>query len=71
MGAFVVAAAGLLDGRSATTHWRWAQCFRNLHTNVFVDEKVLYIDNGDVVTSAGTAASIDCCLYIVRANVGI
>ncbi|MCS6127061.1 AraC family transcriptional regulator [Shewanella baltica] len=66
MGAFVVAAAGLLDGRSATTHWRWAQCFRNLHTNVFVDEKVLYIDNGDVVTSAGTAASIDCCLYIVR-----
>ena len=66
MGAFVVAAAGLLNGRAATTHWRWVQCFRNLYREVSVDEKVLYIDNGDVVTSAGTAASIDCCLYIVR-----
>lgn len=66
MGAFVVAAAGLLDGRTATTHWRWAQCFRDRYKQVSVDEKVLYIDNGDVVTSAGTAASIDCCLHIVR-----
>ena len=66
MGAFVVAAAGLLENRPATTHWRWASDFQRLYPSVHLDKDVLYIDNGDVVTSAGTAASIDCCLHLVR-----
>ncbi|WP_374258264.1 GlxA family transcriptional regulator [Yokenella regensburgei] len=66
MGAFVVAAAGLLAGRQATTHWRWAADFQRRYPNVRVDHDVLYIDEGDVITSAGTAASIDCCLHVVR-----
>lgn len=66
MGAFVVAAAGLLENRPATTHWRWASDFQRLYPSVQMDKDVLYIDNGDVVTSAGTAASIDCCLHLVR-----
>ncbi|PKH25301.1 AraC family transcriptional regulator [Enterobacterales bacterium CwR94] len=66
MGAFVVAAAGLLNGRQATTHWQWAADFQRLYPSVSMDKDVLYIDEGDVVTSAGTAASIDCCLHLVR-----
>lgn len=59
-------AAGLLENRPATTHWRWASDFQRLYPSVQMDKDVLYIDNGDVVTSAGTAASIDCCLHLVR-----
>lgn len=66
MGTFVVAAAGLLENRPATTHWRWAADFQRLYPTVQMDKDVLYIDDGDVVTSAGTAASIDCCLHLVR-----
>lgn len=66
MGTFVVAAAGLLEKRPATTHWRWAADFQRLYPSVKMDKDVLYIDDGDVVTSAGTAASIDCCLHLVR-----
>lgn len=66
MGAFVVAAAGLLEHRPATTHWRWAADFQRLFPSVQMDKDVLYIDDGDIVTSAGTAASIDCCLHLVR-----
>lgn len=66
MGAFVLAAAGLLDGRRATTHWRWTPEFIHLYPQVNIDRDVLYIDEGDIVTSAGTAASIDCCLHLVR-----
>jgi transcriptional regulator GlxA family with amidase domain len=65
-GAFVLAAAGLLDGRGATTHWRWAQQLAERYPQVDVDAGVLYVDAGDVLTSAGTAAGIDLCLHLVR-----
>lgn len=70
MGAFVVAAAGLLNGRPATTHWNWMADFLQLYPSVSVDPNVLYVDDGDIVTSAGTAASIDCCLHLVRQQCG-
>jgi len=66
LGAFVLAAAGLLDGRRATTHWRWASRFAELYPQVRLDPDVLYVDEGDVITSAGTAAGLDCCLHVVR-----
>jgi transcriptional regulator GlxA family with amidase domain len=66
LGAFVVAEAGLLNGKAATTHWHWAPQFAERYPQVQVDPAVLYVDNGDVVTSAGTAAGIDCCLYLLR-----
>ncbi|MBI5341679.1 MAG: helix-turn-helix domain-containing protein [Mycolicibacterium rufum] len=69
-GAFVLAAAGLLDGRVATTHWRYADDLRALHTAVHVDENVLFVDDGDVLTSAGLAAGIDLCLHIIRRDHG-
>ncbi|MEV0704555.1 helix-turn-helix domain-containing protein [Saccharopolyspora sp. NPDC050389] len=69
-GAFVLAEAGLLDDRTATTHWMYADELRRRHPRVRVDEHPLYIDEGDVLTSAGTAASIDLCLHIVRGDFG-
>lgn len=69
-GAFVLAAAGLLDGRRATTHWRYAAELRALHPRVLVDEDVLFVDDGDVLTSAGLAAGIDLCLHIIRNDFG-
>lgn len=69
-GAFVLAAAGLLDGRRATTHWKFADALRRLHPAVSVDEKVLFVDDGDVLTSAGLAAGIDLCLHIIRNDHG-
>ncbi|GAB2471948.1 GlxA family transcriptional regulator [Xylanimonas ulmi] len=66
LGAFVLAAAGLLDGRRATTHWRWAALLREKYPAVDVDVNVLYVDEDTVVTSAGTAAGIDACLALVR-----
>lgn len=69
-GAFVLAAAGLLDGRPATTHWQHARTLRVLHPSVRVDENVLYIDDGDLLTSAGMAAGIDLCLHIIRSDHG-
>ena len=70
LGAFVLGETGLLDGRPATTHWHWAGQFAARFPEVRVDPKVLYIDDGDIVTSAGTAASLDCCLHLLRLRVG-
>src|SRR5215204_3876227 len=69
-GAFVLAAAGLLDGRRATTHWMFADDLAEQYPEVKVDPDVLYVDEGDVLTSAGTAAGIDLCLHIVRQDFG-
>jgi transcriptional regulator GlxA family with amidase domain len=69
-GAFVLAAAGLLDGRSATTHWDSAQEFAGAFPSVRLDPDVLYTDNGDVLTSAGEAAGIDLCLHMIRRDHG-
>lgn len=69
-GAFVLAAAGLLDGRPATTHWFWADRFRELHPQVRLDPDVLFVDDGDVLTSAGVAAGVDLCLHVVRSDHG-
>jgi transcriptional regulator GlxA family with amidase domain len=69
-GAFVLAAAGLLDGRRATTHWRYAGLLARSFPNVTVEADVLFVDDGDVLTSAGVAAGIDLCLHMVRADHG-
>jgi AraC family transcriptional activator FtrA len=69
-GAFALAAAGLLDGRRATTHWEWADRLAANHPRVKVDPDVLYVDEGDVLTSAGVAAGIDLCLHLVRSDHG-
>jgi transcriptional regulator GlxA family with amidase domain len=69
-GAFVLAAAGLLDGRRATTHWLYAEEFRSRFPAVDFDPSVLYIDHGDVLTSAGTTAGIDLCLAMIAADHG-
>lgn len=70
LGAFVLAHAGLLDGRPATTHWSAAPVFARLFPRVRLDPRVLYVDDGDVLTSAGSAAGIDCCLHLVRREAG-
>ena len=69
-GAFVLAQAGLLDGRRATTHWMHTDALAREHPLVVVDEGVLYVDDGDIITSAGTAAGIDMCLHVVRKDFG-
>ncbi|WP_455351482.1 GlxA family transcriptional regulator [Streptomyces sp. SYSU K217416] len=69
-GGYVLAAAGFLDGRPATTHWSSAEHFQRLFPSVRVDADVLFIDDGDVLTSAGVAAGIDLCLHIVRRDHG-
>jgi transcriptional regulator GlxA family with amidase domain len=69
-GAFVLAAAGLLDGRPATTHWMHAAAFSGLFPQVRLDPDVLFVDDGDVLTSAGNAAGIDLLLHIVRRDHG-
>ncbi|WP_405715566.1 MULTISPECIES: GlxA family transcriptional regulator [unclassified Streptomyces] len=69
-GSYVLAAAGYLDGRPATTHWSHADHFQQLFPEVRVDPDVLFIDDGDVLTSAGVAAGIDLCLHIVRRDHG-
>ena len=66
LGAFPVAEAGLLDGRGATTHWAAAAELARRHPRVRVDPEVLYVDEGDVLTSAGVAAGLDCCLHLLR-----
>jgi transcriptional regulator GlxA family with amidase domain len=69
-GAFVLADAGLLDGRRATTHWAHAEEFAARFPAVELDPGVLYVDEGTVLTSAGTAAGIDLCLHVVRKDFG-
>ncbi|WP_018437771.1 helix-turn-helix domain-containing protein [Paraburkholderia atlantica] len=66
LGAFVLAAAGILDGRPASTHWAWADDFARRYPRVRLDPDVLYVDDGNVLTSAGTAAGLDCCLHVLR-----
>jgi transcriptional regulator GlxA family with amidase domain len=69
-GAFALAAAGLLDGRRATTHWQFADRLARGYPNITVDRDVLYVADGPVLTSAGAAAGIDACLHLVRERHG-
>ncbi|MCQ4209048.1 MULTISPECIES: GlxA family transcriptional regulator [Streptomyces] len=69
-GAFALAAVGLLDGRPATTHWALADFFRRMYPRVDLDPEVLFIDDGDLLTSAGAASGVDVCLHIVRSDHG-
>lgn len=69
-GAFALAAAGLLDGRRATTHWRYTDALAERYPLVTVDPGVLFVDEGDVITSAGVASGIDVCLHILRLDHG-
>jgi transcriptional regulator GlxA family with amidase domain len=69
-GAFVLGAAGLLDGRPATTHWQRADMFRALYPKVLLNENLLFIDDGDIITSAGLAAGVDLCLHLIRRDFG-
>jgi transcriptional regulator GlxA family with amidase domain len=69
-GAFILGEAGLLDGRRCTTHWRHAEELARRYPAAKVDPDVLYVDDDPVITSAGTAAGIDACLYLVRKEQG-
>ena len=69
-GAFVLAAAGVLDGLRATTHWQAARELARRYPAIEVDPEVLYVDNGQVLTSAGAAAGLDLCLHMVRCDLG-
>ncbi|MFG2596102.1 GlxA family transcriptional regulator [Streptomyces sp. NPDC048462] len=69
-GAFVLAAAGLLDGRPATTHWALARAFHAWFPHIALDPNVLFVDDGDVLTSAGAASGVDVCLHLVRKDHG-
>ncbi|QPQ54809.1 transcriptional regulator FtrA [Allosphingosinicella flava] len=69
-GIFVLAAAGLLDGRRATTHWRYGAQVAARYPAIRLEPDVLYVDEGDVLTSAGSAAGIDLCLHVVRRDFG-
>ncbi|WP_328958197.1 GlxA family transcriptional regulator [Kitasatospora purpeofusca] len=70
-GAFALAATGLLDGRRATTHWHYAKALAARHPRIRVDENVLFVDEGAVLTSAGAASGIDLCLHLVRRDHGV
>jgi AraC family transcriptional activator FtrA len=69
-GVFVLAATGLLNGRRATTHWRYAEALKAKYPDIQVEPNVLYVDEGGILTSAGSAAGIDLCLHIVRQDFG-
>ncbi|RDI54307.1 GlxA family transcriptional regulator [Nocardia mexicana] len=69
-GAFVLAAAGLLDGRRATTHWKHVRALLDRYPHLDVDPAVLYIDDGRILTSAGTMAGMDLCLHLIRKDLG-
>lgn len=70
LGTFVLAAAGLLDRRRATTHWEFADRIAACFPTVQIDPYVLYVDNDNILTSAGTAASLDVCLHVLRKRLG-
>lgn len=70
-GAFTLAAAGLLDGQAATTHWHYTDVLRDQYPEVDVDEHVLFVDAGNVLTSAGAASGIDLCLHLIRRDHGV
>ncbi|MGC9382758.1 helix-turn-helix domain-containing protein [Streptomyces sp. MH13] len=69
-GSFALAEAGLLDGRRAATHWLWADSFRRLHPRVLLEPDVLFVDEGDILTAAGSAAALDLGLHIWRKDHG-
>ncbi|MER7989993.1 helix-turn-helix domain-containing protein [Streptomyces noursei] len=69
-GAFTLAATGLLDGRTAATHWMYAALLAERHPTVTVDPSALYVDHGDVLTGAGATAAIDVCLHLIREDFG-
>ncbi|WP_299328762.1 helix-turn-helix domain-containing protein [Parasphingopyxis sp.] len=69
-GAFLLAAAGLLDGKRATTHWRGADILADRYPEIEVDPNVLFVDEGQIVTSAGASAGIDMCLHLVARDFG-
>ncbi|WGP06210.1 helix-turn-helix domain-containing protein [Bacillus subtilis] len=69
-GAFTLAEAGVLDGRRATVHWQWAEEFRARYPLVHIDDAVLFVDDGDILTSAGSAAALDLALHVVRRDHG-
>lgn len=69
-GAFTLAEAGLLDGRRATAHWQWAESFRARFPSVRLESDVLFVDDGDILTSAGSAAALDLGLHLVRRDHG-
>ncbi len=69
-GAFLAGAAGLLDGRKCTTHWRYVDTLAAMYPAATVDPDVLFVDEGSLITSAGTAAGIDACLHLVRRELG-
>jgi AraC family transcriptional regulator, transcriptional activator FtrA len=69
-GAFTLAEAGVLDGRRATAHWQWAEAFRSRFPAVRLESDVLFVDDGDILTAAGSAAALDLGLYIVRRDHG-
>ncbi|ANI90894.1 GlxA family transcriptional regulator [Dietzia timorensis] len=69
-GAFTLAEAGVLDGRRVTVHWQWADEFRARFPRVRVDDDVLFVDDGDILTSAGSAAALDLALHVVRRDHG-
>jgi AraC family transcriptional activator FtrA len=69
-GAFVLGAAGLLDGRACTTHWRMVDAMERAHPEARLDPRALFVDDGSILTSAGTAAAIDACLHLVRRELG-
>ena len=70
-GAFALAATGLLDGKRATTHWHYTHALAEKYPLITVDENVLFVDEGDVLTSAGAASGIDLCLHILRGDLGV
>lgn len=70
-GAFALAATGLLDGRRATTHWHYTRALAERHPLIRVDENVLFVDEGNLLTSAGAASGIDLCLHLVRRDHGV
>ena len=69
-GSFILAAAGVLDGRRATTHWMYAEQFASMYPQIDVDPDVLFVQDGRIITSAGTAAGIDACLHLLRQEIG-
>ena len=69
-GSVVLAATGLLDGRRATTHWRYAAALQCMYPRIKIDPAVLYVDEGQILTSAGSAAGLDLCLHLVRRDHG-
>lgn len=69
-GSFVLAAAGVLSGRRATTHWRYADTMAHMYPDADVDPNVLYVQDGRIITSAGTAAGLDACLHLLRLELG-